>query len=169
MQNSKEIKFVLRPQSIRLPLGASCHAPIEVSAWVMLLGQMCSPCGSDFLQPLFLWCHRNADAGQFSNGDLGAHSFPRHLFCFCSLTWWCYGHAAYLHGQDYQISSFIWIMNMYRWSRVSINSDNSELPPASGDRKSRLIFRAGYKRLCAVRLYEHLQNGLFMLFKERAL
>lgn len=34
---------------------------------------------------------------------------------------------------------------------------------------SELIFSAEYKEVCAVRLYEHLQNGLLMFFKKRAL
>lgn len=129
-----------------------------------------APVALTFYNPFLRDQPWHPDTGQISNGDLGARSFWRHLlFCVCSLLWLCCQHAAHLHGQGYQSSSFIWIMNMYRWSRVSINSDNSELQLASGDRMSRLLFCAEYKQLCAGRLYEHLQNGLFMLFKKRAL
>lgn len=45
----------------------------------------------------------------------------------------------------------------------------SELQLAGEKRMSKLMFSAEYKQVCAVRLYEHLQNGLFMFFKKRAL
>lgn len=116
---------------------------------------------------------RHHGTGQFSNGNLGARSFWRHLlFCFCCLVWCCYKHAFHLHRQGYRCLSFIWTMNVQWKTQDSINldiSEISELQLVGGGRTSRLIFSAVYEQVCAVRLYEHLQNGLFMFFKKRAL
>lgn len=68
----------LQEQAVRLP----SRSQAELCYW----DRCAAPVALTFYNPSLCDHHRNADTGQFSNGDLGAHSFRRHLFCFCSLT-----------------------------------------------------------------------------------